>query len=113
LSVREIELLAQGYFRGPETLRAEIERGNLALPLQRMRAAPASAGGCGEFERATLRDLEVVQNYMLRVTGKALDARLHSGPFLAQAQLLTAGILSREPAFLAAVRRLHDRAGQA
>ncbi|HEX9784352.1 MAG TPA: hypothetical protein VGA56_16695 [Opitutaceae bacterium] len=36
LSVREIELLVQGYFCGSETLRAEIEWGNLALSLQRM-----------------------------------------------------------------------------
>jgi len=32
LSVREIELLARGYFRGPDALRAEIRQGNLALP---------------------------------------------------------------------------------
>ena len=113
LSVREIEYLARGYFHGPESLRSEIERGHLALPLQRMRAEPASADGCGEFERALLRDLEVVQKYMLRVMSRSGDARLRSGAFLVQAQLLMAGILSREPAFLAAVRRLHDRAGQA
>jgi hypothetical protein len=32
LSVREIEQLAHGYFRGPEWFRGEIQSGNLALP---------------------------------------------------------------------------------
>jgi hypothetical protein len=33
LSVREIEGLAQGFFRGPESFRAEVLKGNLSLPL--------------------------------------------------------------------------------
>jgi hypothetical protein len=39
LSVREIEQLAHGFFRGPESFRHEIRQGNLALPLARMRHA--------------------------------------------------------------------------
>ena len=34
LSVREVEQLAHGYFRGPESFRQEILKGNLALPLE-------------------------------------------------------------------------------
>jgi hypothetical protein len=113
LSVREIELLARGYFRGPEALRAEIRQGNLALPLERMKAAPAGAAGCSELETGMLRDLEVTQKYMLRVMSKGGDERLASRAFHAQAQLLTAGILSREAGFVRSVRRLHDRGGQA
>jgi len=114
LSVREIEFLAQSYFRGPESWRAEIDQGNVALALARMKSAPpAPRAGCSEFEGAMLHDLEAVQNYMLRVTGKSGDERLHSGAFHAQAGLLAAGILCREPAFLSAVRRLHDRGRQA
>jgi len=41
LSVREIEQLAHGYFRGPESFRREIESGNLALPLEQMQQAAA------------------------------------------------------------------------
>ncbi len=113
LSVREIELLARGYFRGPEALRAEIRQGNLALPLERMKAASAGAAGCSELETGMLRDLEVTQKYMLRVMSKGGDERLASRAFHAQAQLLTAGILSREAGFVQSVRRLHDRGGQA
>ncbi len=113
LSVREIELLAQGYFRGPEALRAEIRQGHLAWPLERMKAAAAGAAGCSALETGVLRDLEVTQKYMLRVTGRGEDERLASAAFQAQAQLLTAGILSREAGFIRSVRRLHDRSGQA
>ena len=113
LSVREIELLARGFFRGPESFRQEIVKGNVALPLARMREVPAGPDGCDEFERSMLQDLEVTQKYMLRVMGKGEDERLASGPFHAQSQLLTAGILSRGPGFLDSVRRLHDRGRQA
>ena len=113
LSVREIEFLARGYFRGGESFRQEIRQGNLALPLERMKEVPASADGCSEFERAMLRDLEVALKSMLRVMGKSEDSRLESAAFHAQSQLLAAAILTRAPAFLQSVRRLHDRGGPA
>jgi hypothetical protein len=109
LSVREIEVLARGFFHGGEALRAEIVRGNLALPLARMKEAAGGADGCSEFERGMLRDLEIANKSMLRVRSKSVDARLSSGPFHAQAHLLTEGILSRADGFVTAVRRLHDR----
>ncbi|MDO8597863.1 MAG: hypothetical protein Q7R45_14730 [Sulfuricaulis sp.] len=112
LSGREIEFLAQGYFRGPESFRQEIDQGNVALALERMKQVPPRCAGCSELEGAMLNDLELVQRYMLRVVDKSEDQRLASGPFHAQSYLLAAGIISREPAFLAAVRRLHDRGGQ-
>jgi predicted transcriptional regulator len=113
LSVREIEQLAHGYFRGPDSLRQEILKGNLALPLKRLGEAPQNPDGCSEFERATLRDLELSHKYMLRVIGKSQDARLKSRPFHAQANLLTAAILSRVASFNHNLKRLHDRSGQA
>jgi hypothetical protein len=113
LSVREIEFLARGYFRGGEAFRQEIRQGNLALPLERMKEVPASADGCSELERAMLRDLEVALKSMLRVMGKSEDPRLESPAFHAQSQLLAAAILTRAPALLQSVRRLHDRGGPA
>jgi hypothetical protein len=113
LSVREVEQLAHGYFRGPESFREEIRKGNLALPLERMRQVPQSPDGCNEFERVLLGDLEVLQKYMQRVMGKSQDERLQSRAFHAQCHLLTAGILSRSRAFVDTLRQLHDRNGQA
>ena len=113
LSVRDIEQLAHGYFRGPDSFRQEILKGNLALPLKRLREMPQNPDGCSEFERVMLRDLEITQKYMQRVMGKSQDSRLKSRPFHAQANLLSAAILSRAPAFNQSVKQLHDRSGQA
>jgi hypothetical protein len=113
LSVREVEQLAHGFFRGPESFRQEIRQGNLALPLERIRQVPHSADACSEFERVLLGDLELTQKYMQRVMGKSQDPRLQSRAFHAQCHLLTAGILSRSTAFFHTLRQLHDRNGQA
>jgi predicted transcriptional regulator len=113
LSVRDIEQLAHGYFRGPDSFRQEILKGNLALPLKRLREVPPNPDGCSEFERITLRDLEITQKYMQRLMGKSQDPRLKSRPFHAQANLLSAAILSRVPAFNQSLKHLHDRSGQA
>ena len=113
LSVRDIEGLAQGFFRGPASFRAEVLKGNLGLALQQMSEVPEDPDGCSEFERIFLQDLELAHKNMLRVIGKSQDPRLQSRPFLAQCNLLTAGILSRGSAFLHLLRQLHDRTGKA
>lgn len=113
LSVREIEQLAHGYFRGPQSMREMIQNGHAGEVLAWMRQVPQDAEGCSAWERILLRDLEVVQKYMQRVMGKSLNPKLKSPAFLAQAHLLTAGILHRQRAFFDSVRRLHDRSGQA
>ncbi len=113
MSVREIEQLAYGYFRGPQSMREMIQNGHASEVLTWMQQVPQDAEGCSERERILLRDLELVQKYMLRVMGKSLDSKLKSPPFYAQAHLLTAGILSRQRAFFDSVRQLHDRSGQA
>jgi hypothetical protein len=114
LSVREVEQLAHGFFRGPDSFRQEILKGNLALPLERMRQVPQSPDGCTEFERVLLGDLQLTQKYMQRVMGKSQEhPKLTSRAFHAQCHLLTAGILSRSRAFLDTLKALHDHNGQA
>lgn len=112
LSVRDVEQLAQGYFRGPASFREEILRGNVSWPLQQLNQVPEDPDGCNEFERVLLKDLEIVNKYMQRAMGKSQDPRLKSRAFFAQAHLLTAGILSRATAFFQTMRRLHDRSGK-
>src|SRR6516225_2196994 len=113
LSVREIEQLAQGYFRGPESFRETIRHGYTGRVLDWMRQVPQDPDGCNEFERGLLKDLEIAQKYMQRVMGKSPDRRLKSPAFHAQAHLLSAGILSRERAFFDSLRKLRDRSGHA
>jgi hypothetical protein len=113
LSVREVERLARGYFEGPASIREEIRKGNVSLPLERLAKVPEDGDGCTGFERVFLKDLMIVQKYMQRVMGKSSDRRLTNRSFHAQANLLTEGILSKTSAFIEAVRRLHDRSGKA
>jgi hypothetical protein len=113
LSVREIEQLAHGYFRGPDSFREQIRNGHTALALERIRQAPEDPEGCSPFERSLLKDLEVVGKYCRRVMGKSQDPRLKSRAFQAEANLLSAGILSHSNAFIQTLRSLHDRSGQA
>ncbi|MGH9389134.1 MAG: ParB/RepB/Spo0J family partition protein, partial [Vicinamibacteria bacterium] len=83
LSIREIELLAHGYFRGPEWFRREIQSGNFALALERMKQVPEAPEGSNEFERVLLKDLELLGKYMQRVIEKSQDPRIETRAFSA------------------------------
>ena len=112
LSSRQIEHLAAGFFRGPESFRQEIRDGHLSLPLQKLKDLPDNPDGCSEFERLFLVDLEQAQKVLVRLMTKSPDERLASRPFRAQAHLLCAGLLSRLPAFTKNLHTLYDRCGQ-
>lgn len=113
LSVREIELLAQGYFRGPDSLREAIDAGKLGWSLEQMKNVPEDTEGCNEFERALLKDLEVLGKYMRRVTDRCQDPRLASRAFHAQANLLAGGLLSHFASFHENLKAFYDRSGLA
>ena len=112
LSVRQIEGLAHGFFRGPASFRQELLQGHLTLALRHWAEAPGDPDSCSEGERIFLHDLEQTQKAMLRVIGKSQDPKLQSAAFRAQANLLTAALLSQTAAFLRTLRQLHDRTGQ-
>ena len=113
LSVRDIELLARGYFQGPASLREAIDSGKLGWSLDQMKNVPEDLEGCSEFERVLLKDLGIVQKYMQRVMAKCQDPRLKSRAFYAQANLLTGGLLSRLEPFRERMKEFHDRSGHA
>jgi len=113
LSVRDIELLAHGYFQGPASLREAIDSGKLGWSLDQMKSVPEDLEGCNEFERVLLKDLEIVQKYMQRVMAKCHDPRLKSRTFHAQANLLTGGLLCRLEPFRERMKEFHDRSGRA
>jgi hypothetical protein len=113
LSVREIELLAHGYFRGPASLRQAIDLGNWKWSLEQMQAVPEDPEGCNDFERALLRDLERLLKLMGRVMTRCDSPRLETRAFHAQANLLLASLLSRRQSFFKKMEEFHDRSGQA
>ena len=111
LSVRQIEELAHGYFRGPESFRLEVLSGHIALTLEQQGGDDAAE--CNPFERGLLKDLTFVSKSMQRVMGKSHDRRLKTPAFYAQANLLTGRILDQWERFIQTMRQLHDRSRQA
>jgi hypothetical protein len=113
LSIRDIELLARGYFKGSQEFREQLKKGDIALGLAGLRRIHSESSGCTKAEQAMLRDLELVQGYMQRVSARGNAPGLNTCAFLVQANLLTGGVLRQMDLFAHAVSQLHDRSGKA
>lgn len=113
LSVRDIERLAQAYFRGPASLREAIDSGKWRWTLEQMQGVPQDREGCNEFERVLLGDLEILRKYLRRVMTKCQDPQLQNRAFYAQANLLTGGLLSQLDPFRERMKAFYDRSGRA
>jgi len=113
LSTRDIDLLANAYFKGSEEFREQIKNGNISWGLSRLKQPHRSSDDCTERERQMLTALEITGKYMHRLILKCHDDRLKSSAFYAQANLLSGGILRKLAPFTEAIRQFHDRTGQA
>ena len=111
LSIRDIEILANGYFKGGEGIRQQIRNGNITWGLSRLKDSSVTTD-CTQVEQRLLRDLEITQKYMQRVINKSRDDRYNSASFNAQANLLTGGILRQMNIFFESIEVLHDKSGQ-
>lgn len=114
LSIRDIDLLAHGYFKGSLELQKQINGGNFSWALSRLKSSAANGeNGCTEFERTMLRDLEIAQKYMQRLIYKSTDDRLKTNAFYSQANILSGGIVRLMEKFSQSLRGFHDRSGRA
>ena len=109
LSIRDIEILAHGYFKGGDELRKQIKSGDIIWALSRLKQASSNVGDCTNLERQMLRELEITGKYMQRVTCKSQDIRFTTSGFFAQANLLSGGILRQLAPFTQAIRQFYDR----
>lgn len=112
LSTRDIDLLANAYFKGSDDFREQIKNGNISWGLTRLKQSYRSGDDCTERERQMLSALEVTQKYMRRLILKCNDTRFKTSSFYAQANLLSGGILRQLDAFTQAIRQFYDRSGQ-
>lgn len=112
LSTRDIDLLANAYFKGPDEFREQIKNGNISWGLTRLKQSYRSGDDCTERERQMLSALEITQKYMRRLILKCNDTRFKTSSFYAQANLLSGGILRQLDAFTQAIRQFYDRSGQ-
>jgi len=113
LSIRELELLAHGYFKGSEEFRGQIKSGNIPWGLKRLKDSSANTSACTELERRMLKDLEITQKYIQRVIHRSKDSRFKNSSFYAQANLLAGGIVRQIEIFSKAIREFYDRSGKA
>lgn len=113
LSVREIELLAHGYFRGTPSLRQAIDQGNWKWTLDQMQAVSQDPAGLSACERGLLRELERLLQAMHSVLTRCDSSRLLSRGFYAQANLLLASLLGRRESFFKKMEEFYDRTGRA
>jgi hypothetical protein len=113
LSIRDIELLANGYFKGSTEFREQLRKGDMALGLAGLRDATGKSNDCTASEKTMLRELERTQWYMRRVTARCRETAFKTGAFFAQANLLAGGILRQMDLFARTVREFHDRSGKA
>jgi hypothetical protein len=111
LSIRDIETLATGYFKGGEDIRQQIRNGNIRWGLSLLKDTSATKD-CTQVEQGMLRDLEITQKYMRRVINKSKDNRYKTGSFYAQANVLTGGILRQMNIFSRSIKEFHDKSGQ-
>jgi hypothetical protein len=112
LSIRDIEILAHGYFNGSDTFRQQIKEGSVLWGLKQLKQTAVDTTDCTGIERAMLRDLEVISRYLRRVSAKCADKRFKTNSFFAQAHLLGEGIISQLDGFSNTIRGFHDRCRQ-
>lgn len=113
LSIRNIEILAHGYFNGPQEFRQQIESGNISWGLKRLKEPLENAGNCTSLEKEMLKDLGITQKYMQRVIAKSSDSRLKSNSFNSQANIIAGGIVRQFKTFTKVMEDLYDRSGKA
>ncbi len=113
LSVRQIEHLAHGYFKGSDEFREQIRDGNITWVLERFKEVPLDSDLCNDAERGMLRDLEIFQKYMQRIMSKSNDKRYKNNAFYAQANYLAGAILSKVSIFIKILKDFYDTTGQA
>jgi len=113
LSIRDIELLANGFFKGSDNIRQQIKEGHITWGLEQLKKSSTRETQCSNTEQRMLRNLESVQRYMQKITYSARDDSLGNNIFQVQASLLLQGIIDIMDNFTVAVRGLYDRCKQA
>jgi hypothetical protein len=113
LSIRDIEILAHGYFKGSTDFRNQIKTGNIVWALKQLKELDQNQKNLNEAERRMLCELEIVQKYMQKVVYRCKDNKLKGSDFFAQANLISGGILSKLNNFSSNLKEFYDRSTKA
>ena len=96
ISSRDIDLLADGYFKGGNSMKEQIQKGDISWAISKLKECEStSSGPLSANEERIVKDLEITQKYMGRLTYKLPMIKSDSKHFIATAGILVEGILSR------------------
>ena len=110
LSIRAIETLAHGFFKGGQNLKEQILQGNLDWTLNQLRQdAVNNTDSLSECESKTLKDLELAQRCIGRIPYEIKDLRLKSPSFFATAYLVAGNILGKMNYFIKVLEEFYDQ----
>ena len=112
LSIRDLKLLAGGYFKGSEEYRRQIKKGSISWVLSSLKETSPRADAVSSSEQALIKDLELTLKYMQRINLGSKNDGYKSNDFLAQANLLAGAILRQMDNFKEAVEEIHDKSGK-
>jgi hypothetical protein len=108
-SVREIETLANCFFRGGDETKEQIKAGDITLLLQKKKV---EHGDFNEKEQRFINDLEIAQKYMGRIIFRTKEIRSIKAAFFAEANLLVGGILGKLEIFRKSLKEFYDNTGE-
>lgn len=110
LSIRAVETLAHGFFKGGQNLKEQILQGNLNWTLNQLRQdAMNNTDSLSECESKTLRDLELAQRCIGRIPYEIKDLRLNNPSFFATACLAVESILGKMNYFIKVLEEFYDQ----
>jgi len=113
LSIRDIEILANAYFKGSDDFREQIKTGNIAWGLKQLKESYVNSKNYTIHEQSILNDFENVQKYMHRIIYRTQKNIFDHKDFCVQINLITGGILRIMDNFSKTIRDYHDRCEQA
>jgi len=109
LSIREIDMLAGGYFKGNAELREQILEGNIDWTLRQMKREEPAA--LDVTEDKTLKDLKLLEGCIRRIPYKLADERLKTGAFLEASKPVILTILKKLTFFRETLEEFHGCTG--
>lgn len=109
LSIRDIQLLGEGYFRGDEEFRLQLKIDDISWGLKYLKETEQLSVGVTAAEKRLLRELEITQIYMNRLIYGGYGGQAFSNHCHSQCELLSAKIIRRLDAFKRVIEELHDR----
>lgn len=109
LSIREIDMLAGGYFKGGEKLKEQVLKGNIDWTLRQLkRDEPAPLD---VTEDKALKDLKLAEGCIRRIPYKLTDQRLKTEQFIDASKPIIITILKKLTFFRETLEEFHDYTG--